>query len=444
MHNIKRFYGVYLGTLTGLWLLAEMMAWSAPAHFFAWRQVGMQYSGVLGIGVMSAAMVLAVRPVVFEPYLGGLDKMYRLHKWLGISGLVISVSHWLLAQGPKWMVGWGWLQRPARGPRPELLDAPVQQFLLGQRGLAEGVGEWAFYAAALLMVLALVKRFPYRHFFKTHHLLAVAYLALVWHSVVLLKFDYWSGLLGPMMGVLMGAGTVAALMVFFRRVAVGRQVVGEVAALRHHAALDVMEVDVLCKGRWAGHEPGQFAFVTLHEDEGPHPYTISSAWTGDGHILFIIKALGDYTRTLSERLSIGDVVKIEGPYGRFNFQGAQKRQIWVGAGIGITPFIARMKALAVAPDGKTIDLFHPTAVYDEHAIGLMSRDANAAGVRLHVLWNERDGLLNAARIADQVPDWRDADVWFCGPAPFGQSLKKDLVALGLPELRFHQELFQMR
>ena len=74
----------------------------------------------------------------------------------------------------------------------------------------------------------------------------------------------------------------------------------------------------------------------------------------------------------------------------------------------------------------------------------MSRDANATGVRLHVLWNERDGLLNAARIADQVPDWRDADVWFCGPAPFGQSLKKDLVALGLPELRFHQELFQMR
>ena len=444
MHNIKRFYGVYLGTLTGLWLLAEMMAWSAPAHFFAWRQVGMQYSGVLGIGVMSAAMVLAVRPVVFEPYLGGLDKMYRLHKWLGISGLVISVSHWLLAQGPKWMVGWGWLQRPARGPRPELLDAPVQQFLLGQRGLAEGVGEWAFYAAALLMVLALVKRFPYRHFFKTHHLLAVAYLALVWHSVVLLKFDYWSGLLGPVMGVLMGAGTVAALMVLFRRVAVGRQVVGEVAALRHHAALDVMEVDVLCKGRWAGHEPGQFAFVTLHEDEGPHPYTISSAWTGDGHILFIIKALGDYTRTLSERLRIGDVVKIEGPYGRFNFQGAQKRQIWVGAGIGITPFIARMKALAGAPDGKTIDLFHPTAVYDEHAIGLMSRDANAAGVRLHVLWSERDGLLNAARIAEQVPDWRDADVWFCGPAPFGQSLKKDLVALGLPELRFHQELFQMR
>lgn len=40
--------------------------------------------------------------------------------------------------------------------------------------------------------------------------------------------------------------------------------------------------------------------------------------------------------------------------------------------------------------------------------------------------------------------WRDADVWFCGPAGFGQALKRDLIALGLPGARFHQELFEMR
>ena len=135
----------------------------------------------------------------------------------GISGLVISIAHWLMAQVPKWMVGWGWMQRPARGPRAELLDAPIQQFFLNQRGLAESMGEWAFYAAVVLRVLALVKWFPYRHFFKTHHLLSVVYLALVWHSVVLLKFDYWTGVLGTVMAVLMAAGTVAALMVLFGR-----------------------------------------------------------------------------------------------------------------------------------------------------------------------------------------------------------------------------------
>lgn len=154
--------------------------------------------------------------------------------------------------------------------------------------------------------------------------------------------------------------------------------------------------------------------------------------------------MGDYTRTLKDSVQTGDPVLIEGPYGKFDFQGPQERQIWIGAGIGITPFIARMKALAVVPDGKAIDLFHPTAAYDEHALGLLARDAQAAGVRLHVLWSERDGLLDAARLAAQVAGWQDADIWFCGPAAFGRSLKKDLMALGLPEARFHQELFQMR
>lgn len=444
MRSLHRYFWFYLFALTGLWLATDFTPWSTPSNFFAWRAVLMQYGGVLAMGVMSAAMVLAARPVAVEPPLGGLDKMYRLHKWLGIAALVISLSHWLLAKAPKWMVGWGWLQRPARGPRPVLLDAPVQQFFLSQRGWAEGVGEWAFYGALVLMVLALVQRFPYRHFFKTHHLMAVAYLALVAHSVFLLRFEDWTGLLGPAMAALMAAGTVSAVLVLLGRVGAGRTVRGQVAALRQHPALDVLEVDVQCDGRWPGHAPGQFAFLTLHEGEGHHPYTIASAWNGQGTITFIIKALGDYTRTLKDRLRVGDAVRVEGPYGRFTFDGPCRRQIWVGAGIGVTPFIARMQALASAPDGRAIDLFHPTSVYDEQAIGLLERDARAAGVRLHVLWSERDGLLDAQRLLAAVPGWEDADVWFCGPAPFGAALKKGLVALGMPESRFHQEVFQMR
>ena len=444
MQTIKRTFWIYLLLLTGLWWFTDQTDWSSLDHFFRWRAVWMQYSGVLGIGVMSLAMVLAIRPVVFEPYLGGLDKMYRLHKWLGISGLVLSLSHWLMAQGPRWLVGWGLLERPARAPQSALPADSIQQFFANQRPLAESIGEWAFYAAAALMALALIKRFPYRYFFKIHHLLAVTYLALVWHSVVLMRFNYWSGVLGPAMAVLMAAGSVAAILVLLGRVATNRQVMGEVALITRHDALNVVAVEIQLKGRWAGHESGQFAFVTLHEGEGPHPFTLSSAWAGDGRIQFIIKALGDYTRTLADRLRVGEVVKVEGPYGRFNFQGEQPRQIWVGGGIGITPFISRMKALAQQPDGKAIDLFHTTAVYDPEAIGLLERDAQAANVPLHVLWDERDGRLDAERVCQTVPDWREADVWFCGPAGFGQVLKRDLIAMGLPEARFHQELFEMR
>jgi predicted ferric reductase len=48
------------------------------------------------------------------------------------------------------------------------------QFFQSQRHFAEEIGEWAFYAMVLLIALALIKRFPYRYFFKTHRLLAIA------------------------------------------------------------------------------------------------------------------------------------------------------------------------------------------------------------------------------------------------------------------------------
>lgn len=444
MKPIKNFLWIFFAVLTGLWWFTDTTVLAELSNVLQWRSLLMQYSGVLAIGVMSVAMVLAVRPVLFESYLGGLDKMYRLHKWLGISGLILSISHWLISEAPKWLVGLGWMERTARGARPPLTDDPIRQFLSEQRGLAESIGEWAFYAAVALMVLALIKRFPYKHFFKTHRVLAVAYLALVWHSFILLKFDYWGGLLGPVMGILMLSGSVAAVMVLLGQVATKRQLVGEVAGIRHHESLQVMEIDIVFQGRWAGHEAGQFAFVTLHADEGAHPYTISSAWANDGRLTFIIKALGDYTRTLAARVQLKDVVMVEGPYGRFNFEGKQQRQIWIGAGIGITPFIARMQALAKVPDGRRIHLFHSTRVLDAHAISLMERDAKAAHIDLTVLSDERDGWLTAQRIAQQVPEWRESDIWFCGPTQFGEALKKDFAAMGLAKSQFHQELFEMR
>lgn len=443
-HTIRRTFWVTGLLITALWWWADATDWTTVANWLGWRSLFMQYSGVMAMVAMTMAMVLAARPVVLEPWLGGLDKMYRLHKWLGIAALVVSVAHWLAAQGPKWLIGWGWLTRPARGPRAPPPDAVLAQFFKGQRGLAEGVGEWAFYGAVVLIALALLKRFPYRYFFKTHRLLAVAYLALAWHSVVLMQWAYWFTPLGALMALGLAAGTAAAVRVLTRRVAVQRQVVGEVEALRPYEAVGVLAMDIRLRGRWPGHESGQFAFLTLHEDEGPHPYTIASAWADDGRITFVIKGLGDYTRTLPERVRLGDVVKIEGPYGRFNFQGTCPRQIWVGAGIGVTPFIARMQASARSPDGREVDLFHPTSALDEAALARMREDADAAGVRLHVLWSPRDGRLNAQRLTEAVPQWREAEVWFCGPAAFGQQLRQDLEAMGLPPGRFHQELFEMR
>nr|WP_283805027.1 ferric reductase-like transmembrane domain-containing protein [Afipia felis] len=182
---------------------------------------------------MSLAMILALRPRWPEPWIGGLDKMYRLHKWLGIGGLALAVIHWLWAQGPKWAVGLGWLERPQRGPRP-VIDNPVGQFLSTLRGPAEDLGEWAFYAAALLIVIALIHRIPYRIFYKTHRLLAVVYLVLGFHTVVLTNFVYWASPLGAGMAIFLTYGTWAAVVVLTRRIG---DAVGAEAALRRAEAL---------------------------------------------------------------------------------------------------------------------------------------------------------------------------------------------------------------
>jgi Predicted ferric reductase len=444
MKRIKVSLLAVLLLLTALWLAADTLL-PEPFTYFSFRAAFMQYSGVIGIGAMSVAMLLALRPKWLEPHLDGLDKMYRLHKWLGIAALTAAITHWWWGKGTKWMVGWGWLERPARKPAAVETLGALEGWLRDQRGIAESVGEWTFYAAAVLIVVALTKRVPYHWFSKTHKWIAAAYLALAYHSAVLVKVEYWSQPVGWLLAVLLLGGSAAALMTLTGRIGSDRKARGAIVALTDYPALRVLETAVVLQDGWRGHAAGQFAFVTSDRSEGAHPYTIASAWNpADHRLVFITKALGDHTGRLRERLKIGMPVTVEGPYGCFDFEDAQPRQIWVGAGIGITPFIARLKHRAATPDAKTIDLFHPTAEFDQAAIDRLTADADAAGVRLHLLVGAKDGRLNGERIRAAVPEWQSASLWFCGPPGFGQALREDFLAHGLPPERFHQELFQMR
>ena len=444
MKRIKIAFFAILLVFSALWLAADTLI-PDPFTYFSFRSVFIQYSGMLGIGMMSVAMMLALRPKWLEPHLDGLDKMYRLHKWLGIGALIVSILHWWWATGTKWMVGWGWLERPARKSGASEPLGPLETWLRSQRGLAESIGEWAFYAAVVLIALALIKRFPYHLFAKTHKWLAAAYLLLVYHSVVLTKNDYWSQPIGWLLAAVMLGGSAASILSLTGRIGASRKVKGTITRVTSYPILRVIASEVVLDEGWPGHAAGQFAFVTSDKSEGPHPYTIASSWNpAERHLVFITKALGDHTARLQQRLKVGSQVTVEGPYGCFDFADAQQRQIWIGAGIGITPFVARMKYRAMNPDTKKIDLFHSTAEFEQNAIDHLTSDADAAGVRLHLLVDSRDGRLNGERIRASVPDWESASFWFCGPPGFGQSLREDFVAHGLPPERFHQELFQMR
>lgn len=441
MQKMKLCFWGFLVVMTGLWCWAEPLVW-APAPFYPLRLALINYTGLIAVGVMSVAMMLAVRPAVLESRLGGLDKMYRLHKWLGIAALIMAIAHWLWIKLPRWLFDHGIVAAPARDVTPDALPGAFA-LLRSLRPAAYPIGEWSFYALVLLIVLALLKWFPYRYFFKTHRLLAIAYLLLAFHSVVLMKLTYWHQAIALALVMLVAAGSVAALLILFGKAGRSRQAVGVIDTVTNHPEMNILAVAIRLRDRWGGHVAGQFAFLSFDDAEGPHPFTISSSWQADGRLLFLIKQLGDYTRTLPASLAEGDLVRVEGPYGRFDFNGGKARQIWISAGIGITPFLSRMSQLASAPDGRVLDLFHASATLNEEALQQLRRQAQEANVTLH-LHRTPDVRLNADMVCQLLPEWRGADVWFCGPPAFGQKLRADFLSRGLAGADFHQELFHMR
>jgi len=140
----------------------------------------------------------------------------------------------------------------------------------------------------------------------------------------------------------------------------------------------------------------------------------------------------------------GDAVTVEGPYGCFDFSRHKAGQIWVAGGIGIAPFMSRLQALADSSKDNTIDLFYCTSAPDQRFIAQLQALAASARIRLHVLVAREHGRLTPGQVRKAVTDWRQCDVWFCGPANFGRELRHDLTKHGLPASDFHQELFNMR
>lgn len=446
--RLTLFFAAVLLTIGGLWLVS-LAPGALAASFWTLRETLIYGAGVLALGSMSVTVILASRPVWIEGPLGGLDKFYRLHKWFAIAALSFAVTHWLLEVVPRSLAQRGWIARPQRPPAAvePVVPAGFDPFR-DLEGIAVQFAEWSLYLVLALAALALWKRFPYRAFLKTHRLMPAIYLVLLFHAIVMIDRSYWTAPLGPVLALLMLGGAIAAVTALFRRTGASRKAAGRIERLTPYVDNAVLDVGVRLETAWPGHQAGQFAFVNLGGVEGAHPFTIASAWRRDGRLTFSIKGLGDYTRRLPDHLFVGQAVTVEGPYGRFDFRDAPGRQVWIAGGVGITPFIARLQALADQRLGLTeadaVDLVYSTSAPDEAFIETIRRLAERAGVRFHLLVTPRDGLLTLDRLADRVSDWKDAGIWFCGPAPFGQAIRRAMMARGLPATRFHQESFQMR
>jgi hypothetical protein len=147
-------------------------------------------------------MFLATRPVWLEAPLGGMDRIYRSHKWAGILAVGLAALHWLVEMSDdilKALIG-----RQGRVP-----EEVVTGWLDVLRDLAEDMGEWAIYALLAMLVITLWKKFPYRPWRLLHRAMPVLYLMLAFHAALLAPTGYWARPVGALLAVLLAAGFMA-------------------------------------------------------------------------------------------------------------------------------------------------------------------------------------------------------------------------------------------
>ncbi|MDR0736070.1 MAG: ferric reductase-like transmembrane domain-containing protein [Zoogloeaceae bacterium] len=422
-------------TLWGCSVLPELLADKTPG-FWEWRRMLVVLSGIFAFAWMSGAMLLSLRLPWLESRLGGLDKLYRLHKWLGIGAGLLVFTHWMAELLPKGMARSGWLTPPARhggGDKGVWME------------LAQGAGEWIAYLMLALVVLALIKRFAYGRFRYTHKLMSFIFLVGVYHGLMLLPRELWARPIGGMVALFALIGGAAALHAISGRIGRQQRYLAKVERWRQ-TENGALEIECHAATVWPGHQAGQFLLATFDEQEGAHPFTIATDWNeaSQQSLTLAVKPLGDYTRALPAALTAGQNVWLEGPYGAFTFDADKAEnapQIWVAGGIGVTPFLARLEALAETRGGKDIDFFY-SIPDDSHCPAQLTGLCQTAGVRLHCRHTQSEGQQPLSAIIERLRD--NTSVWFCGPVGWGKALGKTLKSAGLDVRRYHRELFEFR
>src|SRR5262249_39629880 len=139
---------------------------------------------------------------------------------------------------------------------------------------------------------------------------------------------------------------------------------------------------------------------------------------------FTIKALGDFTELLVG-LRRGRQVYLDGPYGRFTFEGVRGGDfVFVAGGIGVTPMLSMLRTLADRGDRGRHQLIVAARTLEDLVLReelhqLRGRlDLSIVEVLAHPPpgWIGETGRIDAALLARRIPRTaRHHHVFLCGP-----------------------------
>ena len=213
-------------------------------------------------------------------------------------------------------------------------------------------------------------------------------------------------------------------------------------------------------GEVPAHHTGQYVAIAVDLPDGsrqPRQYTISSGPRGDSLRVTIKRVRGvdgtpegQVSTWLAENARPGTVLDLSQPAGDVILDDNDSPLVLVSAGIGITPVAAILEDLSRRQPQRTVRLFHADRAHDTHALySSLRRQVLAMEDAVAQNWYEQD--------ADAAPTLRpalggrmdlsavdlpvDATVFMCGPLPFMQAMRAQLIARGVPAERINYEVF---
>ncbi|UGS38929.1 MOSC and FAD-binding oxidoreductase domain-containing protein [Capillimicrobium parvum] len=205
--------------------------------------------------------------------------------------------------------------------------------------------------------------------------------------------------------------------------------------------------------------PGQYLTLRARPDGAQRPalrnYSLSGPPDG-GYYRITVKREHDgvVSGYLHTRLAVGDRVDVAAPRGTFLLDRTDAPVLLISAGIGATPVLAMLHALAEQHSDRAVWWLHGSRSSRDHPFAAEARDAIASlpNVRSRVYYSRpgpddrpgRDfdstGRLTAALLAElDLP--RDAQAYVCGPAPFMDEMTAGLAATGIDASGIHTEPF---
>jgi predicted ferric reductase len=383
-------------------------------------------SGVTAVSLMGAAALLGSRWKFTESLFGGLDRVYLAHKWLGVWALAFASLHFVFkADSGAWDTA-------------SIVTLPSFYMRL--------VRQLSFVALMLIVLLALNRKIPYHVWRWWHKLSGPLFLIVILHWLTFdspITLNSAAGAWLATVSVLGVSGAAYKLLLY--------------PFLSHHAEYHVVAVS---PGSGALHlemapsknavrfEAGQFAFIRMKEDglREPHPFTIASTGDTQGHVHFMIRSLGDYTQKLTRETKVGMFADIYAPFGRFKRPKAAECEVWIGGGVGISPFIGWLGDGSAGHFDK-VTLFYfftPGREFPESSVLVdLARQRGAeclpvsSGVTSDVFTGRFSEIVRSAG-ANAV------DIRFCGPIGLLKAIRVLMRQHRIPDANLKYEYFEFR